>query len=153
MRMASLLFTFLLIGPAAAQVSALDDPSLGGGDRYDNCLSLSRKAPQRALDAALAWEKAGGGGAASHCAALSLVSLRRYPEAAARLDALARTASGAMDRAELYDQAGNAWLLARRADNAQISFTTAIGLKPHDADLLADRAPRLRPEAGLAGGE
>lgn len=126
--------------PAAAQVSALDDATLGGQNRYDNCLLLIRSAPQNALNAATDWEKNGGGGSATHCESVALVALHRYSEAAAKLDTLARTTPGSTDRAALYDQAGNAWLLARRADNAQASFTAAITFKPHDADLYLDRA-------------
>lgn len=134
---AALLFTAT---SAMAQVSRLDDTSLGGGDRYDNCLLLIRTNPQAALSAASDWESKDGGGAAIHCEALSLVALHRYAEAAGRLDTLARTTNNATDRAELYDQAGNAWLLARRPDNAQNSFTVALTFKPRDADLYADRA-------------
>jgi tetratricopeptide (TPR) repeat protein len=137
------LFAFLLAAlavPAAAQVSPLDDATLGGQNRYDNCLILIRTAPQNALNAASDWEKTGGGGSAIHCEAVALVALRRYSEAGAKLDSLAKATPGSADRAALYDQAGNAWLLARRADNAQTSFTAAITFKPRDADLYLDRA-------------
>jgi tetratricopeptide (TPR) repeat protein len=126
--------------PAAAQVSALDDTSLGGQDRYDNCLILIRTAPLNALNAANDWEKTGGGGSAIHCEAVALVALRRYGEAGAKLDSLAKSVPAAAERAALYDQAGNAWLLARHASDAQASFTAAIAFKPRDADLYLDRA-------------
>ena len=122
--------------PAAAQVSALDDTSLGGQNRYDNCLILIRTSPLNALNAATDWEKTGGGGgSALHCEVVALVALRRYGEAGAKLDSLAKATPGSADRAALYDQAGNAWLLARRADSAQASFSAAITFKPRDADL------------------
>lgn len=127
-------------GPAFAQVSALDDPAIGGRNRYDNCLLLIRSAPQNALNAATDWEKNGGGGSAIHCEAVAMVALHRYADAAAKLDTLARSASTSADRADLYDQAGNAWLLARRADSAQNSFTAAITFSGRDADLYLDRA-------------
>ena len=137
-----LLFIFAMLAavPAFAQVSVLDDPSIGGRDRYDNCLLLIRSAPQNALNAATDWEKTGGGGSAIHCEAVAMVALHRYSEAATKLDSLARAAASSADRAELYDQAGNAWLLARKADSAQTSFTAAIAFKPRDADLYLDRA-------------
>jgi tetratricopeptide (TPR) repeat protein len=138
MRFTSFLFTFLLL-PTVATADVLDDPSIGGGDRYNNCLLLTRREPQRALDAALDWEKTGNH-SAMHCTAVALVALRRYPEAAGRLDKLARITPGAADSATLYDQAGNAWLLAHRADDARLSFSAAIALVPNDPDLLADRA-------------
>ena len=142
MRLASFIFTIAVVTalPAAAQVSILDDPSLGGSGRYDNCLLLVRSDPQRALNAALDWEKQNGGGAAIHCSAVALVGLRRYAEAAAKLDTLARTTPGSADRGDLYDQAGNAWLLARRPDDALTSFSSALTFHPRDPDLLADRA-------------
>jgi tetratricopeptide (TPR) repeat protein len=123
----------------SAQVSILDDSSIGGRDRYENCLLLTRREPDRALNAALDWEKMGNAGA-THCAAVALVALRRYSEAAIKLDKLARATPGAADSAELYDQAGNAWLLARRPSDANSSFSAAIALLPGDPDLLADRA-------------
>jgi tetratricopeptide (TPR) repeat protein len=123
----------------SAQVSILDDSSIGGRDRYENCLLLTRREPDRALNAALDWEKMGNA-AATHCAAVALVALHRYSEAAIKLDKLARVTPGAADSAELYDQAGNAWLLARRPSDANVSFSSAIALLPGDADLLADRA-------------
>ena len=125
--------------PAIAQVSILDDSSIGGRDRYENCLLLTRSEPDRALNAALDWEKQGNA-AGTHCAAVALVALHRYPEAAIKLDRLARVTPGAADSAELYDQAGNAWLLARRPSDANLSFSSAIALLPGDPDLLADRA-------------
>lgn len=130
----------LVAAPAAAQVSVLDDASIGGQNRYDNCLLLIRTAPQNALNAATDWEKNGGGGSAIHCEAVAMVALHRYADAGAKLDSLARSASTSADRADLYDQAGNAWLLARKADNAQTSFTAAIAFSGRDADLYLDRA-------------
>lgn len=130
----------LIATPAVAQVSLLDDPTLGGQTRYDNCLLLIRTAPQNALNAATDWEKSGGGGSAIHCESVALVALRRYADAGSKLDTLARTTTGSADRAALYDQAGNAWLLALRADSALASFTAAIAFKPRDADLYLDRA-------------
>ena len=124
---------------ATAQVSILDDTSIGGRDRYDNCLLLVRSEPQRALNAALDWEKTGNA-AGTHCAAVALVALRRYTDAAIKLDRLARATPGAVDSATLYDQAGNAWLLARRPSDANTSFSAAIALMPGDPDLLSDRA-------------
>jgi len=127
-------------GPALAQATALDDPSIGGRNRYDNCLLLIRSAPQNALNAATDWEKAGGGASAQHCEAVALVALRRYADAAGKLDDLARNAGSSAERADLYDQAGNAWLLGRNANNAQSSFTAAIGFSGRDPDLYLDRA-------------
>jgi len=136
-----LLTVLVAASPAmAADVSALDNPSLGGGDRYDNCLLLIRQSPQNAFALATAWQQSGGGGGAIHCQALALVALHRYSDAASRLDELAKTAPTNAGRSELFDQAGNAWLLGHRAQEAQASFSSAIQLSPPDADLYSDRA-------------
>jgi tetratricopeptide (TPR) repeat protein len=141
MRIVSFVVGFLLASTAAgmAQVAILDDTSIGGRDRYENCLLLARSEPQRALNAALDWEKTGNA-AGTHCSAVALVALHRYPEAAIKLDKMGRVTPGAANSAELFDQAGNAWLLARRPSDANLSFSAAIALLPGDPDLLADRA-------------
>jgi tetratricopeptide (TPR) repeat protein len=138
MRIAPLIFAGLLL-PSVAAADVLDDPSVGGGDRYNNCLLLVRSEPQRALNAAQDWEKSGNH-SAMHCVAVALVAMRRYSEAAGRLDKLARITPGAGDSAVLFDQAGNAWLLARQPDDARLSFSAGIALAPNNIDLLADRA-------------
>jgi len=145
-RMAKPLFLSLLLLTAAtpllaASSSPLDDPTVPGNNRYERCLAMAHSRPQDALAAANAWQTAGGGDAAVHCQAIALVSLRRYAEAAAKLDQLARQSreQSAM-RAQIYDQAGNAWLLAQQAAKAESSFTSAITLSPGDPELLTDRA-------------
>jgi tetratricopeptide (TPR) repeat protein len=135
-----LIAALMAAGPACAQASLLDDPTIGGRDRYDNCLLLIRSAPQNALNAATDWEKNGGGGSAIHCEAVALVALHRYSDAGTKLDSLARDGTSSAERAELYDQAGNAWLLGRNPNNAQSSFTAAIGFGGRDPDLYVDRA-------------
>ncbi len=145
-RMAKPLFLSLLVLTAAtpllaAPSSPLDDPTLPGSNRYERCLAMAHSRPQDALAAANAWQTAGGGDAAMHCQAIALVALRRYAEAAAKLDQLARQSreQGAL-RAQIYDQAGNAWLLGQQPANAESSFTSAITLSPSDPELLTDRA-------------
>jgi tetratricopeptide (TPR) repeat protein len=125
----------------AANLSALDDSALPGRNRYDRCLELMRRNAEEALNASVAWQNKGGGPSAAHCAALALVALKRYPEAAARLDRLGHENIGdASERAMLFDQAGNAWLLAQRGGEAISSFSSALALSPRDPDLLGDRA-------------
>jgi tetratricopeptide (TPR) repeat protein len=125
----------------AANVSALDDSSLPGRNRYDRCLELTHRNAQEALGIAHTWQGDGGGPAAEHCGALALVALKRYSEAAAQLDRMGHAnVGGTEERAALFDQAGNAWLLAHRGGEATISFSSALALLPRDPDLLADRA-------------
>jgi tetratricopeptide (TPR) repeat protein len=128
-------------GADAAGSFVLDDASLGARNRYDRCLELTRRSAEEALNASVAWQNRGGGPAAAHCGALALVALKRYPEAAKRLDQLGHENLGdAQERATLFDQAGNAWLLAHRGGEATNSFLAALALSPRDPDLLADRA-------------
>jgi tetratricopeptide (TPR) repeat protein len=126
----------------AAGIAALDDKSLPGRDRYDRCLELVQRNAESAYETANVWYAGGGGAAALHCQALALVSLRRYGEAAQKLDDAAHnaTAGNASVRAALLDQAGNAWMLAGQSAKAVASLTAALVNSPNDADLLADRA-------------
>jgi tetratricopeptide (TPR) repeat protein len=108
--------------------------------RYQNCLSLANFNPTAALGVATEWRKAKGGAPAEHCLAMALVELKRYPEAAARLDALGRAPDMGPLRASIFDQAGNAWVLAGDAEKAVASFSAALTLSGNDADLYADLA-------------
>lgn len=129
------------IAQAASDVSLLDDNSLPGRGRYERCLELIKRNPHQALGTAVAWQNAGGGGAALHCSAMSLIDMKRYAEAANVLDQLGHQNIGSADeRATVFDQAGNAWLLAHRGSDAAQSFSAALALSPRDADLHADRA-------------
>lgn len=109
---------------------------------YRSCLTASNLNPAAALSDAETWVKAGGGVPAQHCAALALVNLKRYPEAGQMLEEIAadRRVPDVFFRAALYDQAGNAWLLAGNAANAVQSFQAALALSAGDADLFADLA-------------
>src|SRR5579863_2667964 len=72
-----------LAAPAgAASVLEKADSKL----RYEDCLSLANLNQSAALGVAAEWSKAKGGAPADHCLAMALVELKRYPEAATRLD-------------------------------------------------------------------
>jgi tetratricopeptide (TPR) repeat protein len=109
---------------------------------YRLCLSAVNLNPSAALTDADSWAKSGGGVPAQHCAALALVGLRRYTEAGQRLDTIAadRGVPDLSFRAALYDQAGNAWLLAGDGAHAVQSFQAALALSAGDAELFADLA-------------
>jgi tetratricopeptide (TPR) repeat protein len=109
---------------------------------YNTCLASSKTDPATALANAEAWAKSGGGVPADHCGALALVNLKRYAEAARRLDQIAadRGVPNISFRVALYDQAGNAWLLAGDGAHAVQSFSAALALSADDADLFADLA-------------
>jgi len=143
-------FRFLLAGGAvgfalasapiseARAASVLDN--IGIRQRYEQCLSLANLNPTEALRSATEWSKAKGGAPAEHCLAMALTELKRYPEAAARLDALGRAPDMGNLRASVFDQAGNAWMLAGDGARATASFSAALALSANDADLYADLA-------------
>ena len=97
--------------------------------QYDHCISLAGAAiPLRHW----AWAASGRGRMAvppaEHCSAVALVGLKRYSEAAAKLDALGQAPGVGNLRASLFDQAGNAWLLVNDAAHAAASFQAALAL-------------------------
>jgi tetratricopeptide (TPR) repeat protein len=123
----------------AAPVAAQNFP--GGGDRYQQCAAMTKTNGQGAYNQALAWHSSGGGAAAEHCEALALMQLRRYAEAGPLLDGLGQNkALQNSMRAQLFDQAGNAWLLAEDAGRADVSFSNALLFSSGDVEILADRA-------------
>lgn len=135
------MFPVLAAGPVLAQPDALPGLSAGASARYQQCVELTKTNAQGAYNQALAWHSAGGGTSAEHCGALALVQLRRYAEAAPKLDALARQQGLAPAlRAQIYDQAGNSWLLAEDPLKAEYSFSNALSFAARDVDVLADRA-------------
>lgn len=117
-------------------------PALPHTTRYDACLAQARAAPQQAFETALQWETDGGGVPARHCQAVALVALQQYGEAAMRLQGLAyQPSSGpAALRAELLDQAANAWILENQPQNAVSTLNAALKLAPDDPVLFIDRA-------------
>jgi tetratricopeptide (TPR) repeat protein len=134
-------FVIFLAAMVGAQAARVPDGT-SARQRYDSCLNLTKTNPQAALHDAQNWQHGGGGAPAAHCAALALVGLKQYGEAARRLDELARgqgIAGGAM-RSELFDQAGNAWMLDGKARAAQTSFSQALAISSNDPDLFADLA-------------
>ena len=109
---------------------------------YDRCLKLAKHDPRAAQSLAQAWHERGGAHPADHCAAVALVGLKQYKEAATRLEALAQamTAAPAALRADVLDQASQSWLLAGDPVRAYAASGQALSLQPNDPDLLVDRA-------------
>ena len=139
----------LLIGAAAAAEPA-GSPTLPAVPRdaaadaatYDRCLKLAKHDPVSAQNLARAWHERGGAHPADHCAAVALVGLKEYKEAATRLEALAQaiTTTPSALRADVFDQAGQAWLLAGDPVRAYAAAGQALGLQPNDPELLLDSA-------------
>jgi tetratricopeptide (TPR) repeat protein len=109
---------------------------------YERCMKLARQNPDEARDMAQSWHERGGAHPADHCAAVALIGLKQYKEAALRLEALAQamTTAPAGLRAEVLDQAGQAWGLAGDPVRAYAAAGAAVALEPKDPDLVIDRA-------------
>lgn len=135
---AAVLFTAV---PLSAQIIE----SIDHAQEYSACMSLARSVPEQAYESAQSWEKRGGGAAAQHCLAVSLLAMGQYQDAGQAFEALAEAmpAENAELRADVLAQAGQAWLLAGNTERAYAVQTTALTLHPNDAELLIDRAVTL----------
>ena len=124
-------------GPQTTLPAPLPD-----AQHYDRCLQMAHSDPQKAYEDAESWRDIGGGFPAQHCAAVALVSLKKYSEAATRLQALANAMMGADPamRGDALEQAGQAWLLAGKPVEAKAAFDAALGFRPKEPELLIDRA-------------
>src|ERR1700730_15006181 len=109
---------------------------------YERCMKLARQNPGEARSLAHRWHERGGAHPADHCAAVALIGLKQYKEAAIRLEALAQSMTTAPPglRGEVLDQAGQAWGLAGDPVRAYAAAGAAVALQPNDLDLLIDRA-------------
>jgi Flp pilus assembly protein TadD, contains TPR repeats len=133
--LAALLGAFVL--PASAE-------TVGGPEEYRICLTLAKQKPEQGWEEALAWQSLGGGEAARHCAAVALIGLGKYGEAATRLETLANESvrEDGM-RAEMLAQAAQAWILEGNVQRADAAQRAALVLSPGDPDLLLDQAVLL----------
>src|ERR1700722_9986126 len=133
-----------LVVLVSAAVPALAAPNIiqNASDklRYDDCLSQAGLNPAQAFASATKWIAEHGGAPAEHCAAVALVGMKRYDEGATRLDGLGHAPGMGALRPALFDQAGNAWMLAGDTGKAIISFQSALTLSGNDPDLYADLA-------------
>jgi len=134
---------------AAPRTSAPPSSAEADSATYERCLKLARTDPGAARDLAESWHDRGGAHPSDHCFALALIGLGQYKLAATRLEQLAQVMVRAPVslRAQVLDQAGQAWLLAGDAGRAYATGGAALGLRPDDPDLLVDRAEA----AGAAG--
>ncbi|MBX6320305.1 MAG: hypothetical protein IRY94_00600 [Rhodospirillaceae bacterium] len=112
-------------------------------------MRLAREKPQQGLDTAHAWEQAGGGPPARHCAAVATLALGHDREAAAMLESVAEEELKAGSKtlaSQLLGQAGQAWQLAGDMDRAYAAQTRGLELNPDDTELRIDRALTLADE-------
>jgi tetratricopeptide (TPR) repeat protein len=119
---------------------AAPEKTLDHNAAYEHCLASVKRDAAAGLTEAEQWSAAGGGAAALDCAALALAQLKRYGEAAQTLENAARITAALAAKADLLDQAGNAWLLAEDPAKAESTLTSANALAPKDEDILTDRA-------------
>lgn len=117
---------------------------VGGPEEYRICLTLAKQKPEQGWEEALSWQSLGGGEAARHCAAVALIGLGKYGEAATRLETLANESvrADAM-RAEMLAQAAQAWVLEGNLQRADAAQRAALVLAPGNPDLLMDQAVLL----------
>jgi tetratricopeptide (TPR) repeat protein len=130
--------------PAAAQGLGSLGPLDSGPDharRYAECMALARSEPLKALPVAEKWHGEGGGLAARHCVAVAMFEAGRYGQAAVQFEAIARDMGTDRPgiRAELWGQAGQAFIESGAADKAAEAQSRAIELKGNDPDLWVDR--------------
>lgn len=117
-------------------------PAAADAETYARCMKLAKEDPHAAQSLARSWLARGGAHPAEHCAAVALITLGRYQEGASRLQALAKamTTAPAALRADVVDQAAQAWLLAGEPVRAYAAAGEAVSLQPSDPNLLIDRA-------------
>lgn len=129
--------------PAIAQ-NAASGPrpaTLDGPQAYRACLGLAKSNPEQGWEEALAWQSLGGGEAARHCSAVALIGLKKYVEAASRLETLANESKrDDASRAEIFAQAAQAWLMDGKVGRADSAQRAALTLSPGNPDILLDHA-------------
>lgn len=111
-------------------------------ERLLNCIEQIEQSPEEAYEDGLGWQASGNRPKARFCVAMALIALGNSVEGALRLEALskARDAGSVEDRVNYLVRAGNAWLVAGIAKNAENVFNDAIKLRAGDNELHKDRA-------------
>ena len=141
-------FAVLMLPLALMQTGATPAGSAAAhnAQRFDQCVAHIEEDAPAAYEEAMAWAAEAQSVGAYRCAAMALIAQNRHGEGARRLDSLGSAVNPAetATRAELFSQAGNAWLLGREPARARASFTRAITTIQSDPtqlpDLLIDRA-------------
>lgn len=135
--------------PLPPTVQPSPDPDLAHpAETYDACIRLSRTRPDQSLELAGKWIGLGGGDAAHHCEALSMIAMKSYGEGAELLEDLAEKSKAENTlRASMLEQAGQAWMLEGEPDRAYAAQTAALKLVGDNTQqqvlLLVDRAATL----------
>lgn len=111
-------------------------------EKLEHCLDQIDKDAEVAYQDGLTWLSKGNRPAARQCTALALIALGQEAEGAHRLEELANApdAGGIEERGVYLTQSGNAWLMAGMPDEAIVTLTNAMKLRPSDGELFKDRA-------------
>jgi len=123
-----------------AQDSQSLAPKSAQARQYQACMALSRRDAQAAHDSALAWQQKGGGDAAVHCVAATLLEMGLSGQAGQMMAELAARTERAKLKAGLLSQAANAWLIARQPQRSETLLTEALRLAPKNVEILLDRS-------------
>ncbi len=137
---------FLLLPAVFPQAGSAQGINELNQREYRACVRQIDIDPNDAFEKALAWQDLGGGAPAQHCAAVALMRLGHYREAATRLEAMAKgmpddTPPSAV--AGVLAHSGIAWLEGGDAERAYAVQTSALALTPKNPDILADRSMTL----------
>lgn len=135
-------FLVALLAPLIMQMSAGDALRLQDRERLADCIVKLESEPEEAYEDGLTWQAEGNRPEARHCVALALIELGRPEEGAARFEHLALASDGGSkhDRAHYFFQAGNAWILARQPEAAEVALDEALKLDGRDPDKYLARA-------------
>lgn len=138
--MRSFLFGLSLVAmffPGAGPAAAIDNQ-----EQYQACMVLVERNPTGALDSAVEWERQGGGDAARHCKALAMIRTGDVEGGALELEHVAEAMPQVKSplAAQLFAQAGQAWIRAGNPQRALYAQNQGLKLNPKDVDLLVDRA-------------
>jgi len=111
-------------------------------EKLEHCLDQIDKDAEVAYQDGLTWLSKGNRPPARQCTALALIALGQEAEGAHRLEELANApdAGGIEERGVYLAQSGNAWLLANMPDEAIVTLTNAMKLRPSDGELFKDRS-------------
>ena len=132
----------LAMAPISAIGAGPGQPAQADERRYTDCMTQARDKPQQGMKTAEAWQQQKGGAPAMHCLAVALMGLKRYDDAAMRLESLADLVPSQRPdlRAQALGQASQAWIAAGKSDRALPALNRALELRPGEVDLLFDRA-------------
>ncbi len=131
----------VLASPALAQRNTVLEERPDQLRRYIDCMKLARSEPLKALPVAEKWMAETRTLGARHCVAVAMFGAGRHAQAATQFEAIARDMG--IDRpglrAELWAQAGTAWMEVGDSQKAIAAQTKAIELRPEDAENWVDR--------------